>query len=67
MISPLSPMICARAVVLPPGAAHISRTLDPGAGLSTRAAVKLARLCSIISPTSTPEQSTLSLGIHKLV
>lgn len=34
MTVPVSPMSCATAVVLPPGAAHMSSTLDPGWGLS---------------------------------
>lgn len=47
LTSPWLRMSCAMAVVLPPGAAHMSSTRDPGAGASTCATRRLGRFCSI--------------------
>ena len=50
MIAPSLPISAARWVVLPPGAAHRSRTRSPGCGSRSSATAIAARDCGISSP-----------------
>mmetsp|Transcript_113421 Transcript_113421/g.218354 ORF Transcript_113421/g.218354 Transcript_113421/m.218354 type:complete len:262 (-) Transcript_113421:313-1098(-) len=59
--SPPLPSSCARCVVLPPGAAHMSRTRSPGRGASIRAAAPDGNCCNNKRPcNAVSERMSLS-------
>mmetsp|Transcript_8188 Transcript_8188/g.24344 ORF Transcript_8188/g.24344 Transcript_8188/m.24344 type:complete len:218 (+) Transcript_8188:2776-3429(+) len=53
-MEPVLRMSSAMATVFPPGAAHMSTTIDPGSGATTWAVTMLGKFCSIISPGRRP-------------